>query len=434
MAVKKRRIRRWKSIVDTPARVGRFRWVICALLFFGTTVNYVDRQVLGILAPDLQKSFGWSQVDYGNIVTAFQAAYALGLLLAGRILDAVGVRLGFAAAALLWSLSSMAHALARTVSGFALARFGLGLGESANFPASVKTVAEWFPKKERALATGFFNAGSNVGAIVAPLLVPVIALSWGWPWAFVLTGSLDLVWIAAWWRFYQAPESHPRLSRKEFDYIRSGSEKKEPSVPWVRLVGFRQAWAFALGKFMTDPVWWFYLFWLPKFLNEKHGLPLTQIGFPLVVIYLMADLGSITGGWLSSSLIRRGWPVNSGRKTAMLVCALGVTPILFAGFASNLWVAVGLIGLATAAHQGWSANLFTLVSDMFPRKAVGTAVGFGGMAGAVGGIFVSTFIGHILQWTGSYVPVFLLAGSAYLLALLVIQLLVPNLEPVKIKN
>jgi MFS transporter, ACS family, hexuronate transporter len=414
--------------------IGHFRWVICALLFFATTVNYIDRQVLGILAPDLQTRFNWSQTDYSDIVTAFQAAYALGLLLAGRFLDAVGVRLGFAAAALLWSLSSMAHALARTVFGFGLARFGLGLGESANFPASIKAVSEWFPKKERALAAGLFNAGSNVGALVAPALVPLIALSWGWPWAFVLTGCLDLVWIAVWLGFYQAPESNPRLSRGEYAYIRSGPEKKEPSVPWSRLVGLRQAWAFALGKFMTDPVWWFYLFWLPKFLNEKHGITLSKMGPPLIAIYLMADAGSVAGGWISSFLLKKGWSVNAARKTAMLACALCVTPILFAGYASNLWVAVGLIGLATAAHQGWSANLYTLVSDTFPRGAVGTAVGFGGMAGAVGGMFVSSAVGHLLQWTGSYVPVFFLAGSAYLGALLVIHLLAPRLEPVKLFN
>ncbi len=412
---------------------GRYRWVICALLFFATTVNYIDRQVLGILAPDLQRTLGWSQVDYGNIVTAFQAAYALGLLLAGRMLDAVGTRLGFAVAAVFWSLASMSHALARTPLGFGLARFGLGLGESANFPACVKTVAEWFPKRERALAAGIFNAGSNVGALVAPAFVPLIALYWGWPWAFLLTGSLDLIWVAAWWGIYRPPESHPRVTPEELAVIRSDPGEKEASLPWLKLLGLRQAWAFALGKFITDPVWWFFLFWLPKFLNEKHGITLSKMGPPLIVIYLLADAGSVAGGWLSSFLIKRGWPVNRGRKTAMLACAFCVVPVTLAGYASSLWAAVALIGLAVAAHQGWSCNLYTLVSDMFPKGAVGSAVGFGGMAGAIGGMLIATAVGHLLQWTGSYVPVFFLAGSAYLAALLVIHLLVPRLEPIAIK-
>jgi len=415
--------------VAAPARVGYFRWAICALLFFATTINYIDRQVLGILAPDLQKSIGWTEIEYGNIVMAFQAAYALGLLLTGRLLDRMGTRLGFALAIALWSVAAMFHAAARSALGFGIARFALGLGEAANFPASIKTVAEWFPKRERAFATGIFNAGTNVGAVVAPAVVPFIALTWSWQWAFIMTGAIGFLWLGIWWALYRPPESHPRLSKAEFGYIRSDPPEAVTPVPWLKLIGYRQTWAFALGKFMTDPIWWFYLYWLGKFLNEKHGLSLSKLGPPLIAIYLIADVGSVGGGWLSSYLIRCGWSINAARKTTMLVCALCVMPIVFATQVTSLWAAVGLIGLAAAAHQGWSANIFTLASDMFPRRAVGSVVGFGGMAGAVGGMFIATAVGHLLQWTGSYVPVFLLAGATYLLALLVIQLLAPRLTP-----
>ena len=415
--------------VSAPARVGYFRWSICALLFFATTINYIDRQVLGILAPDLQRSIGWSEIEYGNIVMAFQAAYASGLLVTGRLLDRMGTRLGFALAITLWSVAAMFHAAARSALGFGIARFALGLGEAANFPASIKTVAEWFPKKERAFATGIFNAGTNIGAVVAPAVVPFIALTWSWQWAFIMTGAIGFLWLGIWWVLYRPPESHPRLSKAEFDYIRSDPAEAVTPVPWIKLIGYRQTWAFALGKFMTDPIWWFYLYWLGKFLNEKHGLSLSKLGPPLIVIYLIADVGSVGGGWLSSSLIKSGWSINAARKTAMLVCALCVMPIVFATQVASLWAAVGLIGLAAAAHQGWSANIFTLASDMFPRRAVGSVVGIGGFGGAVGGMLIATAVGHLLQWTGSYVPVFLLAGAAYLLALLVIQILAPRLTP-----
>ena len=411
-------------------KIGRFRWTICALLFFATTINYIDRQVLGILAPDLQKAMRWSEMDYGNIVAAFQAAYALGLLLFGGIMDRIGTRKGLAGAIVFWSLAAMAHAFARSAAGFGAARFALGLGESGNFPAAIKTVAEWFPKRERALATGIFNSGSNVGAIAAPLLVPWIALAYGWRWAFVGTGTLGFVWLIFWLAFYRTPEEHPRLSPQERALIGSDMEEAAVKIPWPRLLGLRQTWAFALGKFLTDPVWWFYLSWLPKFLNKKHGLTLDKIGLPLIVIYFLADFGSIGGGWLSSSLIQRGMSVNHARKTAMLVCAFLVTPIIFASQASNLWIAVLLIGLAAAAHQGWSANLYTLVSDTFPRRVVGSVTGFGGMLGAVGGMLVAIAVGFLLQKTGgNYVPLFLIAGLAYLFAFLVIHSLSPRLEP-----
>ena len=415
-----------------PARRGYMRWVVCGLLFLATTINYIDRQVLGILAPSLQKEIGWSEVEYGYIVTAFQAAYAVGLLLVGRILDIIGTKLGFAIAIVVWSLAAMAHALARTPFGFGVARFGLGLGEAGNFPAAIKTTAEWFPKKERALATGIFNSGSNVGAIVAPAIVPWIALTWGWQAAFVITGAIGFFWLLLWWWMYQPPEKHPKLSAGELAYIRSDAEEAITPISWRRLIGVRQMWAFAIGKFLTDPVWWFYLYWIPKFLNEKHGLTLSKIGPPLIVIYLVADVGSIGGGWLSSRLIKSGWSVNAARKTAMLVCALAVVPIMFASQVSSLWPAVALVSLAAAAHQGWSANLFTTASDMFPRRAVGSVVGFGGMAGSIGGMLVATATGFILQITGSYHTVFIIAGSAYLVALAVIHAISPRLEPANV--
>jgi ACS family hexuronate transporter-like MFS transporter len=417
---------------SAPARVGRFRWVVCALLFFATTINYIDRQVLGILAPDLQRSIGWSESEYGYIVTAFQAAYAIGLLASGRLLDVMGTRLGYAVAIVLWSLAAMGHALARSAFGFGFWRFLLGLGEGANFPAAIKTVAEWFPKKERAFATGIFNAGTNVGAVVAPAVVPFIALTYSWQWAFILTGAIGFLWLVIWWWVYRPPEEHPRLSRAEFAYIRRDAEEPATRIPWLSLARHRQTWAFALGKFMTDPIWWFYLYWLGKFLNEKHGVTLAKVGPPLIVIYLIADVGSIGGGWLSSYLIKRGWSINAARKTTMLLCALCVVPVVFATQTTSLWTAVVLIGLAASAHQGWSANLFTLASDMFPRRAVGSVVGFGGMAGAVGGMFIATAVGHLLQLTGSYVPVFLGAGAIYLLALGLIHVLVPTLEPARV--
>jgi len=417
------------------AKLGRMvpiRWVVCALLFFATTINYIDRQVLGILAPTLQRVIGWNEVQYGYIVTSFQGAYALGLLFVGRLLDVVGTRRGYAFALILWSLAAMAHALARTPLGFGMARFGLGLGESGNFPAAIKTVAEWFPKKERALATGIFNAGSNVGAIVAPAIVPWIALSFSWRAAFVVTGAIGFSWLLLWFLFYDAPERHSWLSKAEFDHIRSDPPEPAVRVSWRRLVGHRQTWAFALGKFMTDPVWWFYLYWIPKFLNDQYGLTLSKLGPPLIAIYLIADVGSIAGGWISSALIKRGASVNRARKTAMLICALCVTPIVLVARTSDLWITVGLVGLAAAAHQGWSANMFTLASDMFPRWAVGSVVGIGGMAGAIGGMLIALATGWFLQLTGSYVAIFVIVGSAYLFALAVVHRLTPDLRPAQL--
>jgi MFS transporter, ACS family, hexuronate transporter len=415
--------------------VGNYRWSICALLFFATTINYVDRQVIGLLKPDyLQKEFGWNEIDYSNIVFAFQVAYAVGLLMVGRIIDRIGVYKGFSLAVVVWSVAAMGHSLARSVFGFEFARFALGLGESANFPASIKTVAEWHPRKERALATGIFNAGSNVGIIVAALMVPRVTASYGWQGAFIATGALGFIWLVAWVLLYSPPEKQSRLSSAELAYIRSDAEVGEKSVPWASIIGYRQTWAFAIGKMLTDPIWWVYLFWIPDFLNRTYGISLSQIDVPLITIYLLADVGSVGGGWISSTLIRRGWSVNRGRKTAMLVSAIAVVPVVFAARASSVTVAVLLIGLAAAAHQGWSANIFTLASDMFPKRAVGSVVGFGGMFGAIGGMVIAKFVGYILEWTGSYVPIFILAGSAYLVALLVIHLLAPTMEPAVVES
>jgi ACS family hexuronate transporter-like MFS transporter len=414
-------------------KTGSYRWTICALLFFATTINYIDRQILGILAPELQKIIGWSETEYGYIVTAFQTAYALGLLLFGRFIDKFGTRLGYSVSILVWSAAAITHAAARTVFGFGAARFTLGLGEAGNFPSAIKAVAEWFPKKERALATGIFNAGSNVGAVVAPAIVPWITVKFGWPVAFLLTGSIGFVWVVFWILLYEVPEKKKSLSTKELAYILSDVQEPAPEkIGWLSLLGYKQTWAIVLGKFMTDPIWWFYLYWLAKFLNARFGLTLAKLGLPLIAVYLMADVGSVGGGWLSSALIKKGWTVNRSRKTVMLTCALCILPVMTASRASKVWVAVLLIGLAAAAHQAWSANIFTFASDLFPKKAVGSVTGLGGMAGAVGGMLFSAAAGHLLDLTKSYVILFVISGSAYLLALGVIQLLTPRLKPVAV--
>ena len=416
-----------------PRRIIRhLRWYICTLLFFAATINYLDRQVIGILKPTLEKEFGWSEIDYSNIVFWFQTAYAAGLLLVGRVMDRLGTRKGFSLAVIFWSLAAAGHALARSVFGFGVARFTLGLGEAGNFPASIKTVAEWFPKKERALATGIFNAGTNVGVLAAAAIVPWVTASFGWKWAFIITGLVGFVWLAFWWVIYRHPDDHPNLSEEERAHIQSDPPDPDVKIPWLQLFPHRQTWAFAVGKFMTDPIWWVYLFWLPSFLNNKYGIDLKSVALPLIIVYLIADVGSVAGGWLSSSLIQRGWTINRARKTAMLICAISVTPIVFAAQASNVWVAVLLVGLAAAAHQGWSANMFTTASDMFPRQAIGSVVGIGGMSGAIGGMIIAKVVGYVLEWTDSYVPIFIIAASAYLVALLVIHLLAPKLEEAKL--
>ena len=409
--------------------MGRYRWRVCAMLLAATTINDIDRQVLGVLAPFLQDEIGWSEIQYGYIVMAFQGAYAIGLLCAGALIDRFGTRIGYALAISVWSLAAMGHALAASVAGFVVARFMLGLGEAGNFPAAIKTVAEWFPRRERAFAVGIFNAGSNIGAIVAPLMVPIVAAAWGWQAAFLCTGVLSAAWLVTWLVFYRTPDQHPKLSAAELAHIRSDPPEPAVKVPWLQLLRHRQAWAFVAAKFITDPVWWLFLFWLGKFLASEYELSLAKIGLPMIVVYLMADVGSIAGGWLAGRFMRLGWSANRARKSAMLVCALCVAPVILVTQVDNLWLAVGLIGLAMAGHQGWSANVLTLPSDMFPRQTVASVVGIGGFAGAFGGMGMSYFAGSQLQSTGSYGTIFLIAGSAYLVALLCVHLLAPRLEP-----
>lgn len=422
-------------VMSSPlAKAGAYRWRVCAMLLLATTINYIDRQVLGVLAPFLQEKIGWNEIEYSYIVTAFQAAYAIGLLGAGAIIDKFGTRIGYALAIGVWSLAAAGHSLATGVLSFAVARFALGLGESGNFPAAIKAVAEWFPQRERALAAGIFNSGSNVGAIVAPMLVPVVAARWGWQSAFLCTGALSALWLAMWLRTYHTPDEQPGLSAAERAYIGHEPSTTAVRVPWSQLLRHRQAWTLVAAKFITDPIWWFFLFWLPKFLHARYGLSLLELGLPLVVIFLLADLGSVGGGWLAGRLIRHGWSANLARKGAMLACALLIMPVMFAAKASHLWLAVVLIGMATAGHQGWSANVYTLASDLFPRHAVASVVGMGGFAGAVGGMLISTVIGLLLQATGSYVPVFMLAGSAYLIALTVVHALTPRLQPASLAS
>jgi len=406
-----------------------------ALLFAATTVNYMDRQVLGILAPTLTRELGWRETDYAAIVSWFSVAYGVGLLGMGRLLDRIGVRRGLAGFVAIWSLAAMGHALVRTVTGFSVARALLGIGESGNFPAGVKAVAEWFPKRERALATGIFNAGSNVGVVLAALLVPWIALALGWRWAFVATGTLDLVWLAVWLTTYRPPSEHPRLSDAERAWIRSDPVEPAGNVPWRSLFARRQTWAFIVGKALTDPVWLFYLFWLPKFLDANFGVHLAGLAAPLIVIYMAADVGSVTGGWISGALINRGWSVNRGRKTALLIAALSIVPTMFAPSAKSLWVAVAIVSVAAGAHQWWSANLFTTVSDMFPRHAVASVVGLGGFAGMASAFAFQRFTGALLEATGgSYSAIFAVLGLAYVGALALLHLLAPRLEPIAVRS
>jgi len=419
---------------NPPARIGRLRWGICALLFFATTINYVDRAVLGILAPTLRTEIGWTDGDYGRISAAFTLAYAIGFLFAGPLIDRVGTRIGYALYLIVWSIAAAAHALVATPFAFGAARFALGLGESGNFPAAIKTVAEWFPQRERAFATGLFNAGSNVGIIVAPLVVPWLTLNWSWRVAFAATGLVGLVWALFWWPLYRPPAEHPRLGSEERQHIESDPSEPAVNVSWADLLQHRQAWAFAVGKFLTDSVWWFYLFWFPLFMADTFGFDLRTIGMPMVTVYLLADVGSVGGGWLSSNLLKRGWTPNAARKTAMLICALLILPVAMAPRVENAWVAVWLVGLAAAAHQGFSANIFTIASDMFPKQAVGSVVGFGGFAGAMGGFLMNLGAGWFRENQGSYVSMFTIAGVAYVIAVTAIHLLAPRLEPVRLSS
>jgi ACS family hexuronate transporter-like MFS transporter len=420
------------SIERVRRRISHYRWVICALIFAATVINYIDRQMIGVLKPTLQQEFGWTEVTYGDIVFWFQAAYALGFVAFGRLMDRLGTRVGYTLAMTVWTLAHMAHGAARSATGFMSARFALGIGESGNFPASLKAVADWFPKRERALAIGIFNAGANFGAILTPLLVPALTIAFGWRMAFFVTGLFGVIWLPFWWVIYRLPEDHARVGVEELAHIRSDPQTPVVAVSWGRMFRVKETWAFAVGKFLIDPIWWMFLFWLPDFLVRRHGLNLKTFGLPLIAVYLMSNFGSIAGGWMSSRMMRRGASANRARKVTMLICALCVLPIVFASVVENLWLAVFILGLATAAHQGFSANLYALPSDVFPREAVGTVVGIGGAAGAIGGMVIAKYAGWVLDRMGTYTPIFVVAASAYLMALLIVHVLSPRLALAKI--
>lgn len=435
--------------MEQTSTTKNYRWTICALVFFATTVNYLDRQVISLLKSVLSADLNWNDGDYANIEIAFKLAYALGMLAAGRVVDMLGTKLGYAMATGLWSLAAVAHGFVNSTMGFLLARTALGVTEAGNFPAAIKTTAEWFPKKERAFATGIFNSGTNIGAIVAPLSVPFIAEAWGWKWAFILTSGTGFIWLILWFRYYSTPAESKKLSKEEYDYIHSDKADeeieqagKDEKVSWIKLLGFRQTWAFALGKFLTDPIWWFYLFWLPDFLQSEYKLTMVQFALPVAVVYMISTFGSVGGGYLPLYFMNRNWPAFKARKTSMLIYALCVSPVILAQYAgsANIWLAVLVIGIGTAAHQAWSANIFTTVSDMFPKKATASVTGIGGMAGGLGGIFLTWAVQKNLfvhyraigQIEKAYFIMFLICGGAYLLAWVVMHLLAPKMTKVKI--
>jgi MFS transporter, ACS family, hexuronate transporter len=420
----------------TPAALprprGKVRWIVCALLFFAVVLSYVDRLVLSVLKPDLAAQYHWTETGYADLAFYFQLVYGLAYVVAGRIVDRVGARIGYAAAVALWTAGHLLHAAFTTTIGMILARLPLAAGEAATFPAALAATAEWFPRRERALAIGLFNAGSNVGAVVTPLLVPwiVVGLGLGWRAAFLLTGALSLVWLAAWLAFYRRPREKKSVSAEELAWIEAEPAEPQRPVGWAAMFRVRQTWAYIAGRFLIDPIWWTFLFWLPSFFASRFHLSLSEFGPPLVTVYLIADIGSVGGGWISSRLLARGASVGRARKTAMFCAALCAVPIAVAAQAPSLWVAVGLIGLACAGHQGFSANLYALPSDLFPRWMVGSVVGIGGLAGAVGGMIMAKSTGIILETLGSYQPVFIAASLAYLLALAVVHAIVPRYEPV----
>ena len=419
------------EIAAAAERVGRYRWVIVAMLFAATAINYIDRQMIGVLKPTLQAEFGWTESDFANIIFCFQLAYAIGYIGFGKVVDVVGARLGYGVAIAIWTISHMAHGLASGVTSFALARFGLGIGEAGNFPAGIKAVTEWFPQRERAYAIGLFNAGANVGAIVTPLLVPLLVLMFDWRVAFYLTGIFGVVWLIGWWIIYRHPAEHKRVGAAELAYIQQDPADPVTPLSWGKVITYRETWAYALGKFFIDPIWWFFLFWLPGYLFTRYDLDLTTFGLPLAAIYLISDIGSIAGGWLSSRLIASGRTPNFARKVTMFICAACVLPVFFAQDIASLWGAVAVIGLATAAHQAFSANLYAIPSDMFPRGAVGSVVGIGGTVGAIGGRGMALFTGYVLDATGNnYSVLFAIAGCAYFVALFAIHLLSPRLARV----
>ncbi|WP_292033597.1 MULTISPECIES: MFS transporter [unclassified Brevundimonas] len=411
---------------------GKYRWIVMWLLFAAMVINYVDRQMIGFLKPTLSAEFGWSETDYADIVFWFQASYAVFYLIFGRIMDRVGARWGLGVAFLIWQIGHMMHGAARDLSHFIMARMLLGVGEAGGFPGGIKAVAEWFPKKERAFATGLFNAGTNIGAIVTPLVVPILVLSFGWQMAFVVTGLLGLIWLPIWLIVYRRPREVKNLTQGELEWIEQDPADTVEKIGWKKLLTVKETWAYAAGKFLIDPIWWMFLFWLPDFLGKNYGLDLKTFGPPIVAIYLLSDVGSVGGGWMSGRFMKSGMSLNKARKLTMLICALCAVPVAFAAFASNLWVAVLIIGLATAAHQGFSANLYAFPGDVFPRSAVGSVVGIGGMLGGIGGMIMAKYAGFVLDQIGTYTPIFVVAASAYLVALLVVHLISPRYEPAKV--
>ncbi|MHB8637398.1 MAG: MFS transporter [Fimbriimonadaceae bacterium] len=406
-----------------------YRWWICWLLFVATTINYVDRQTIALLKPDLAKQFHWTEDDYGNIVFWFQCAYAAGYLFGGRLMDVIGLRRGFSVAVTLWSAAAVGTAFVTSVTGFCGVRAALGLAEGGNFPAAIKTVSEWFPRRERALATGLFNAGAPIGAIVTPAIVPFLTLHFGWRMAFIITGAFGAIWLIWWLAAYRRPAEHARCGAEELALIQADPPDPETHISWIGLLKYRATWAYVIGTAVTSPIWWFYLFWVPDFLFKKYHVDLQSVGPPLIAVYLISDVGSVGGGWLSSVLLGRGWSLTASRKTALGVCALFVVPVVAAAFSHQLWVAAVAIGLAAAGHQGWSANLFTLASDTMPRRLVSSVVGIGGVVGAVGGMFYAKLVPFVLDRTHSYFLLFAFAPLAYVVGWLAIHVLLPRIEP-----
>lgn len=426
----------------TSTSVGRFRWTICALLFFATTINYIDRQILALLKPILDEQLGWTNQQFGQVNAAFQAAYGIGLLGFGWFIDRFGAKIGYAVSLAAWSFAALGHAFVGSVGGFVVARLALGLGEGGNFPSAIKVVAQWFPSRERALATSLFNSGSNVGAVVAPALVPCIALTWGWQAAFVAAGLAGLLWLLFWFPLYEMPQRSRRICPAELAYISSDVSEvsAEQRISWGKLLGYRQTWSFILGKFLTDPVWWFYLTWLPDYFKQTRGLDLKKSWLHLVTIYSIITLLSIVGGWLTGFLASRGYTVTRARKTGMLFFAACALPI-YAVTKVSAWSAVMLIGFAGAAHQAWSANLFTTVSDMFPKRAVASVTGIGGLAGATAGMAFPILTGGLLDSfkakgdvTGGYAVLFAICSCLYLFAFAVHHLCAPKFEPFEMRT
>jgi len=419
---------------DLVRPAGRIRWIICGLIFAAVVLSYIDRLVISVLKPELSARYGWSESGYADLAFYFQAAYGVAYLVAGRFIDRVGARIGYAVAVSVWTIGHLMHTLFTSTAGMLWARIPLAIGEAATFPAALAATNEWFPSRERALAIGLFNAGSNVGAIVTPLVVPVIAVTFGWRMAFFATGALTIVWVIAWLGFYRRPADHPKISPAELAWVQSEPRPLQPKpIAWKKLFGLRQTWAYMLGRFLIDPVWWTFLFWLPDFFNRQFGVRMLDFGPPLVAIYVLADIGSIAGGYGSSRMLKAGASLNRARKFAMIGAACCALPIMFAASAPSVWIAVALIGLACAGHQGFSANLYSIPGDLFPNGATGTVVGLGGLSGAIGGMLMARFAGHILDAVGgSYQPIFVFASVAYLLAVLVVHLLIPRYSAVPI--